>query len=151
MVKIHQTKNTVQGLWPTRYGGCETNAKYTPQNRPHLAKADKKGYTDFAVRSNPLCRWCVHLRRRVEVAASIRCRIFYFYRYYIIRTNVLQSFFLFFSHCLYNKKTDPSNLKMERSVFIFDIIGQLFIRIVSGDRIFYDYSCASTLSIMASI
>lgn len=56
----------------------EPDAKYAPQNRPHLVKEVKKGYTDFAVRSNPLCRWNRHLRRRVEVAASIRCRIFYY-------------------------------------------------------------------------
>lgn len=141
----------MQGLWPTRYGGSETNAKHAPKNSPHLVKEVKKGYTGFTVRSNPLCRWTNHLRRRVGVAAPIRCRIFYFYRYYIIRTNVLQSFFLFFFIICIIKKTDLSDLKMERSVFIFDIMGQLFIRIVSDDRIFYDYSCASTLSILSSI
>lgn len=34
------------------------------------------------------------------------------------------------------KKTDLSSLKVERSVFIFDIMCQLFVRIVANERIY---------------
>ena len=37
----------------------------------------KKGYTNTAVRSFPLCRWLVHLRRYLEVGASKYCRFLF--------------------------------------------------------------------------
>ena len=51
--------------------------KYKYSTNKGLVQPLKKGYTNTAVRSFPLCRWLCHLRRYLEVGASKYCRFLF--------------------------------------------------------------------------
>ena len=51
--------------------------KYKYITNKCLVQPLKKGYTNTAVRSFPLCRWSSHLRRYLEVGASKYCRFLF--------------------------------------------------------------------------
>ena len=51
--------------------------KYEYSTNKGLVQPLKKGYTNTAVRSFPLCRWSVHLRRCKRIAVLLHCRFLF--------------------------------------------------------------------------
>lgn len=51
--------------------------KYKYSTNKGLVQPLKKGYTNTAVRSFPLCRWSSHLRRCKRIAVLLHCRFLF--------------------------------------------------------------------------
>lgn len=86
---MHRTKNTVQDLWPTRYGGLNRMRNTLRKTVPILSKRSKKGI--LVLRCGVIR--CVGANSPAQACGGCRLHTlpyFLLHRYYNIRTNVRQ-------------------------------------------------------------
>lgn len=86
---MHRTKNTVQDLWPTRYGGLNRMRNTLRKTVPILSKRSKKGI--LVLRCGVIR--CVGANSPAQACGGCRLHTlpyFLLHRHYNIRTNVCQ-------------------------------------------------------------